>query len=70
MNGNMEELIPLYFQIDPLHRINIADSRLYPELYSVEFAGDETHLNVKGAARFTQILSHEFIRKLSGNKDN
>ena len=65
-----EELVPLYFQIDPLHRINIADSRLYPELYSVEFAGDETHLNVKGAARFTQILSHEFIRKLSGNKDN
>ena len=55
-----DELLPVFFNINPKHRINIADSRKYPELYSVAFAGDETHLNKKGAARYSQILAHDF----------
>ncbi|MBL0343158.1 MAG: hypothetical protein IPP71_21190 [Bacteroidetes bacterium] len=55
-----DELIPLFYKLSPQHRINLADSRKYPDLYSFELAGDETHLNRKGAHLFSEILAREF----------
>lgn len=57
-----EEVLPLFYSLPTQNRINIADSRKYPELYSVQLSADETHLNKKGAARFSEILANEYLK--------
>lgn len=64
-----EEVLPLFYSLDPKYRINIADSRKFPELYSLQFSADETHLNKKGAARFSEILAEEFLQLLDQNQN-
>jgi hypothetical protein len=56
-----DEIIPLLNKIDPKNKIEIADSRKYPELYYVDNSADETHLNSKGAEIFTRLLAHKFL---------
>jgi lysophospholipase L1-like esterase len=63
-----DEIIPLFNKIDAKYKIEIADSRKYPELYTVKNSADETHLNKKGAEIFTAILSQKFNELISKNK--
>lgn len=63
-----EEMLPLFYALPIQNRINIADSRKYPELYSVQLSADETHLNKKGAARFSEILADEFLKLMEMRK--
>lgn len=51
------ELIPLFKNIHPTHRIEISDGRKYPELYVAANSFDETHLNSEGAKIYTTILA-------------
>ena len=51
------ELIPLFNNIQPAHRIEISDGRKYPELYLAANSFDETHLNTEGAKIYTTILA-------------
>lgn len=53
------ELIPLFNNINPQHRIEISDARKYPELYLSRYSFDETHLNATGADLFTTLLSEK-----------
>ncbi|MEP7170390.1 MAG: hypothetical protein ABI855_13550 [Bacteroidota bacterium] len=64
-----DEIIPLLNQIDSNHKIELADSRKYPELYYAANAADETHLNIKGAKIFTSLLARKFeeITRISDN---
>ncbi|MEO8087445.1 MAG: hypothetical protein ABI763_11525 [Bacteroidota bacterium] len=55
-----EELLPIYAHLPAQHKIEICDSRKYPELYAVENSLDETHLNKKGARILTKILAEKF----------
>ena len=59
-----EELLPLFAQLPARHKIEICDSRRYPELYTVENSLDETHLNAKGAKILTTILADQFSKLL------
>lgn len=55
-----KEILPVFFSIPPQYRIEIADSRKYPELYLSAYASDETHLNEEGAILFTRYLAGAF----------
>jgi hypothetical protein len=55
-----DEVIPLLNQIDKQHKIEIADSRKYPEFYSLDNSADQTHLNKNGSRIFTTVLANEF----------
>lgn len=63
-----DEIIPLLNQIDAKHKIEIADSRKYPELYALAHLVDATHLNKKGAEIFTSILAQKFNELISNNQ--
>jgi len=56
-NNQYKELLPLFNQIDPRHRIEISDGRKFPELYLAENSFDGTHLNKVGADLYTTILA-------------
>ncbi len=51
------ELIPLFNNIHPAHRMEISDGRKYPELYMAANSFDETHLNTEGAKIYTTIVA-------------
>ncbi len=64
VDGNQyTEIIPLFYHIYPDHRIEMSDSRKYPELYLAANSFDETHLNEKGAKVYTGILADN-LKKL------
>lgn len=54
------DLLPLLFQIDEPHRINMAQPSDYPALYDNQFRFDPNHFNQKGATLFSKALAHEF----------
>jgi len=54
------ELLPIYNQIDDQHKIELADSRKYPQLYLAKNSFDNGHLNIEGARKLTSILAYEF----------
>ena len=53
-------VLPLYEQIDVKHKINLSDSRKYPQFYQAANTFDPLHLNEKGAAVFSRALAEEF----------
>ncbi|MBT7491626.1 MAG: hypothetical protein HN704_08465 [Bacteroidetes bacterium] len=55
-----EEYIPLMQQIDDEHKIELADCRFYPELYSLEYAYDNNHLNIDGVRIITKLAAKKF----------
>lgn len=57
-----KEILSVFYNIDPRFRIEIADSRKYPELYQSQYASDETHLNERGAILYSKYLAQEFNR--------
>lgn len=54
-----DELIPLFQHIHPAHRIELSDSRKYPELYLSANSFDETHLNDRGAVLYSTLLGEK-----------
>ncbi|MBK9523808.1 MAG: hypothetical protein IPO39_03440 [Bacteroidetes bacterium] len=62
-----KEILTVFYNIDPRYRIEIADSRKYPDLYAVENASDETHLNEQGAVLYTKYLAREFNKLVLSN---
>ncbi|MEO5571344.1 MAG: hypothetical protein ABIT08_01095 [Bacteroidia bacterium] len=62
-----DEVIPLLAQIDARNKIEIADSRKYPEFYSLDNSADQTHLNKKGSRIFTTVLANEFNKLVETN---
>lgn len=53
------EIIPVFNQLPPSNRIEISDSRDYPELYLARYSTDETHLNKSGSVIYTKILARK-----------
>ncbi len=54
-----DELIPLFYSLPEENRIEISDSRSYPELYLAENSFDATHLNQKGSRIYSRILGEK-----------
>jgi len=59
-NNQYNELIPLYNQIFENNRIELSDSRKYPQLYIAKNSYNETHLNCTGAEDYTKLLAEKF----------
>lgn len=49
--------------LDERNRINLCDSRMFPELYLGKNSFDDGHLNNAGAALFTSLLADQFLGK-------
>lgn len=64
-----KEILTVFYNIDPRYRIEIADSRKYPELYLSQYASDETHLNEEGAVLYTKYLAREFNMLINASTD-
>jgi len=67
--GIYDELIPLYMEIDDNHKIEMANSVLYPEHYSIEYAYDNSHLNFDGAKILTKHTARQFVNIINNSKD-
>ncbi len=63
-----EELLPLFAQLPKENKIQLCDSRKFPEFYLAAYSKDETHLNKRGADIFTKIIANEFNRIMMEKK--
>jgi len=54
------EVLAIKERLPSNHIIEIANPKIYPELYQVNFQFDIDHLNKKGAVIFTEYLANEF----------
>ncbi len=59
-----KELIPIFEQLDPAHKIIFADSRKYPDLFAPEYALDPDHLDSVGSRILTKILAEQFLSNI------
>ncbi|HSH03147.1 MAG TPA: hypothetical protein VLL52_11560 [Anaerolineae bacterium] len=53
------ELLPLWQEIPPQHRIDLANPYLYPQFYSLDYSLDTVHLTLNGALLFSESLANE-----------
>jgi hypothetical protein len=47
----------------PAPLVSFNDSRKFPQLYDIRVRIDDGHLTNEGAAEFTRLLAHEFVRQ-------
>lgn len=53
----------IFNTLDERNRINLCDSRIFPELYLGKNSFDDGHLNNAGSALFTSLLADQFLEK-------
>ncbi|MCB0107894.1 MAG: hypothetical protein KDE53_18360 [Caldilineaceae bacterium] len=54
------ELVPLFYQLNPAHRIDLGNPERFADFYAMENSYDVGHLNDHGSALFTQALATQF----------
>jgi len=63
--NNSQNLINLYNAIPENNKIQLSNSKKYPELYMIENSFDIGHLNTKGSSIYSSLLATEFNKLLT-----
>ncbi len=66
--SSYKELSPIFRNLPPKNKMNLTNSKKYPELYELKHTWDGNHLDHSGATIFSKLLAKEFTQKISKKK--
>lgn len=61
--------LPMYKALPAVHKLSLADSEKFPELYAFDYSFDTDHLNKKGAIQFSVYMA-DIFNKLVTNQES
>ncbi len=69
LGADYRELVPVFEQLPPAHRIDLAPPSEHPLYYAQAYTFDVGHLNSEGARLFTQDVAAEWTQRLAATKE-
>ncbi len=69
LGSDYRELVPVFEQLPPAHRFDLAPPSEHPLYYAQAYTFDVGHLNKEGARLFTQDVAAEWARRLATTKE-
>lgn len=64
----LSNIVPAFLKTANCEKINLAEARLNPEFYELDYAYDPTHLNKKGGKIYTEKIAKAFNEAIAKNQ--